>query len=224
MPSILLALLVLVGPAWGAEVEPYTTKYNVHYNGLKVGEMTQRLEAHGDGTYLMETEAVVTGFMAWFAEDHAIESSIWRYHEGKIRPLSYRYEYSGRDDERLETLRFDWEKMEVDALYKGEHKILPLSEGVYDRQLYQLVLRHELANGSNRFHYSVAERGKLRDYHFKKVASEDIVTPFGTLNAVKMQKGDTQIWLAEQLNYLAVKLEKNDDGDNIISYISEKSP
>lgn len=224
-PLFFLLLIAFAAPLYAETViKPFSAEYDVHYNGFKVGILSQSLEARDDGTYLMETVAQVTGVVAWFAKDRASERSIWRYHNGRIRPLSYRYHYTGRSKDRVETLDFDWDAMKVDALYKGERKELPLSPNVYDRQLYQLVLRNEVASGAKQFHYSVAERGELRDYDFKLAGREQVVTPYGKVDALKMTKGDTELWLDESNDYLVAKIEKDDDGEHVVSYITGKSP
>ncbi|MCW8928200.1 MAG: DUF3108 domain-containing protein [Gammaproteobacteria bacterium] len=206
-------------------IEPYSADYTVQYNGFKVGEMSQRLERRDDGSYLMETVAYATGIAAWFTKDRVIERSIWRYHDGAIRPISYHYHYAGgRKKELEEKLDFDWDAMKISTLYKGRSKQLPLSPGVYDKQLYQLVLRHELANGLREFNYTVADRGKLREYHFELVGQEEVETPFGKMAAVKLKKEDTDLWLLRAYDYLVARLEKSDDGDHVVSHITAKSP
>ncbi|MGM0595207.1 MAG: DUF3108 domain-containing protein [Pseudomonadota bacterium] len=218
-------LLMVVLPLSAATFKPFDAKYEVEYNGFKVGEMRQSLKKRDDGTYLMQTEAYATGVAAWFARDRVIERSIWRYHEGVIRPLSYRYHYAGgRKKELEERLEFDWEAMKVNSSYKGREEQLPLSVGVYDKQLYQLVLRHELGQGKRRFEYAVADRGRLRDYHFELVGEEQIETPFGKMNAVKLRKEDAELWLLRAFDYLVARLEKSDDGDHMVSRIVRKSP
>ncbi|HEY9147700.1 MAG TPA: DUF3108 domain-containing protein [Gammaproteobacteria bacterium] len=220
------ALLLLCAPLQAeVDIQPFSADYTVQYNGFKVGEMSQRLVAQDDGTYLMETEAYATGIAAMFTKDRVIERSVWRYLDGTIRPISYHYYYAGgRKKEREERLDFDWEAMQVKSLYKGRRSQLPLGPDVYDQQLYQLVLRHQVANGKRKFHYKVAARGKLREYDFEVTGTDQVVTPFGKVNAVRLKKDDVDLWLAEDHNYLVVKLKKVDDDDEVTSYISAKSP
>lgn len=218
-------VLLSFAPSLLAEVfSPYSASYDVLYNDFKVGEMSQKLERREDGSYLMQTEAQATGIAAWFSSDRIVERSIWRFEEGRVRPQQYHYYYAGgRKPELEEKLEFDWEAMQITSSYKGKRKQLPLSPGVYDKQLYQLVLRHELAEGLRQFDYKVADRGKLRDYHFEVVASEQVETPFGKLDAVKLAKEETDLWLIEAFDYLLVKLQKSEDGDQVVSRITSKS-
>lgn len=220
------ALLFLCAPLQAEmEIQPFSAEYSVQYNGFKVGEMSQRLVVRDDGTYVMETEAYATGIAALFTKDRAIERSVWRYLDGDIRPISYHYYYAGgRRKEREEKLDFDWEAMQVNSLYKGRRSQLPLGPDVYDKQLYQLVLRHQAANGQREFHYKVAARGKLREYTFEITGREKVVTPFGEVSTVRLKKDDVDLWLAEDHDYLVVKLKKVDDDDEVTSYISAKSP
>ena len=205
-------------------VKPFSTTYTVHYNGLKVGEMTQRLEARDDGTYLLETVVYTTGIVSWFKKDRVTERSTWRYVDGKVQPLKYTYHYTGRNKDALEKVVFDWKKMQVSSLNEGKTTILPLKPGIYDKQVYQLVLRHDLDAGIKTFHYDVANRSKIRDFDLEVVGREQVMTPSGKVDAIMVKKGTTTLWLADKHNYTVVKIEQNEDGNLATSYLTSTLP
>jgi len=219
-----LLLLLLVSPLQALEMQPYSSEYTVHYNGFKVGEMTQRLEKRSGQTYLLETVVYTTGLMSLFKKDRVTERSLWRYVDGKVQPLSYRYHYSGRNEDVVEKIDFDWQKMEAVSLNKGKKTRLPLEPGTYDKQSYQIAMRHNLAQGLKIHDYKVANRDKIRDFHLEVAGREKVMTPFGEVKAIKVKKGTTMLWVAEQYDYLVVKIEQNEDGNLATSYITEKSP
>lgn len=206
------------------EVKPFSAEYTVHYNGFKVGEMKQRLERRNDGSYMLETVVHTTGLVSWFKDDRVTERSVWRYVDGDVRPDSYRYHYTGRNEDVVEKMDFNWEKNEAISLKDDKTKVLPISPGVYDKQVYQIAMRHGIDNGVKKFAYDVADRGKIRDYDLEVVGREKVMTPFGEVKTVKVKKGTTTLWLAEKYQYLVVKIEQDEDGNLATSYITKKSP
>jgi len=223
--SLFLMLLVAVTPLQAAmAVKPFATEYTVHYNGLKVGEMKQRLEKRDNGTYLLETVVYTTGFVSWFKKDRITERSIWRYVDGKVQPLQYTYHYTGRNKDAYEKLDFDWDKHEIVSLNEGETTRLPLKPGTYDKQVYQIKLRHDIDAGVKKFHYEVANRSKIRDFDLEVIGREKVVTPSGKVDTIKVKKGTTTLWLAQRHNYTVVKIEQDEDGNLATSYITSKLP
>lgn len=224
--GVLLILLLAVVMPLRAEsfLTPYATEYTVHYNGLKVGEMQQRLQQRADGHYVMQTEVYTTGLVSWFKSDRVVETSIFDYRDGKIRPLSYNYHYTGRNKDVVERLEFDWTKMQIVSLRDGKTKRLPLSDGVYDKQVYQVAMRRELEKGRKRFRYPVAERNKIEKYKLDVSGEEQVMTTNGMVDAVVIRKGTTTLWLAREHNYAVVKVEQNEDGNLATSYITAGLP
>jgi hypothetical protein len=186
--------------------------------------MTQRLDKRDDGTYLLETVVYTTGIVSWFKKDRVTERSIWRYVDGKIQPLKYTYHYTGRHRDAVEKVIFDWDKMEVTSLNKDKVTRLPLKPGIYDKQVYQLVLRHDLDAGVKKFHYDVANRSKIRDFDLEVIGREKVMTPSGKVDAIMVKKGTTTLWLADKHNYTVVKIEQNEDGNLATSYLTSQLP
>lgn len=217
------------GPAPVAAVEPaetaverhilpYTAHYEVSYSSLKVGEMTQRLQRGGDGQHVLQTTAHTTGVVSWLKNDKVTEESIWYEAQGELLPLSYRYRYQGRSKDVLERLDFDWQAGEVESLRDGKLTTLTVTPGTYDKHMYQIALRRDLAKGERRIAYSVAERSKIKSYAFEVVGEEHIDSEsFGSLDCLRVKKGTTTIWVAPDFDYLPVRIEKDEDGSLVRS-------
>ena len=77
-----------------------------------------------------------------------------------------------------------------------------------------LQLRRDLIVGEDKFEYPVISRGKHQIYRYEFVRRETLVTPLGKLDTVMMRRlreNDmrvTNLWLAENWNFLLVKLEQ----------------
>ena len=91
---------------------------------------------------------------------------------------------------------------------------LPLTEGMLDQLSYQYALMHDLYNGHVPEKYSVADGRKIKIYFFEKVGEENVATPLGDLETVKLlrtRENDVRklvLWCAPKYGYIPVKTEK----------------
>ncbi|MFO7603547.1 MAG: DUF3108 domain-containing protein [Gammaproteobacteria bacterium] len=202
-------------------VQSYTAEYTVHLNGLKVGELHRRLAHQEDGYYLLETRAQTTGVAAWFKPDIAVETTRWHFVEGSPRPLTYTYHYTGRNEERLERLDFDWENGTLTSLRRGKTSQLELAPGVLDKQVFEIALQQAIGSGLKSDTFPVVSRGRITDYTFRVVGREEVVTkPFGTVETVKVKRDSTTLWMAPAQGYLVVKIQHDERGNTAMSYIT----
>ncbi len=209
-------------PASTALFNAYTAKYEVRYNGFKVGEMSQQLTRPVAGQQTLETVAYTTGLTSWLKKYRATEHSIWRQEAGLMQPLRYIYRYKGRSKEAVERLDFDWQKGEVSSLREGKLTTLEVPPGTLDKHMLQLVLRQELMRGGRPLSYLVVVRSKLRQYQFELLGEEKIQNKnFGALDCLKVRRADSTFWLARRFGYLPVKIEKNKDGGTVGTYLME---
>lgn len=201
-------------------VETFDARYNVKLDGFKVGELQQRVVAREDGTWLLETIMHTTGVVSWFKSDNVVERSVMRSVDDTLQPLSYSYHYTGRNKDVVERIDFDWDKGEVSSLRDGKITLLPTEEGLLDKQVYQLLVRRDLARGLKTMSYRVAERSRLKTFDTIVTGEDTVVTPFGTFRTIKVQRGATTLWCAPDLNYAVVQLEREEDGHTATSYIT----
>lgn len=222
------AFLWLSSSAWAAEpfyLKPFEAHYSVYGLSLvKLGELQQRFYRKSDNTYVLETVAFTTGMTAWFVSDRTEEQSVMRVTDGSVQPLLYAYHYTGRNKDVVERIDFDWAKGEVRSLRDGKITVLPLSKGLLDKQIYQLLARRDLAQGMTSMSYQVAYRSSLKTYELKVLGKEDIETPFGTFKSLKVQQGATTLWCAPDLGYAIVKLAREEGGHTLTSYITSLKP
>ncbi|MFI0459136.1 MAG: DUF3108 domain-containing protein, partial [Candidatus Thiodiazotropha endolucinida] len=87
-----------------------------------------------------------------------------------------------------------------------------------DRLSQQLLVRLHLAEGREDISYQVADGGKIKRYRFLVEGEEDIETPFGQINCLRVRrskesrKPDYTIWFAPALGYLPVQIERKRSG------------
>jgi hypothetical protein len=197
----------------------YEAKYELRYDGLKVGELTQRLEAMVEGRQVLQTIAYTTGVVSWFKSDRVTERSSWRLDgvDGeRLLPQEYSYRYDGRGKGIVERLAFDWQRREATLRRDGATTSLALEPGTLDKHMYQVALRQALRNGESRISYPVIDGGKIRHYEFEVVGEERLELPhLGQLDCLRVRKGTTLIWVARRFDFLPVKIEKVEEGTTI---------
>ncbi|HEY0635440.1 MAG TPA: DUF3108 domain-containing protein [Gammaproteobacteria bacterium] len=220
---LLAALMYVAAAALHAEpfpVETFDARYDVKLDGFNVGGLEQRVTARNDGTWMLETIMYTTGVVSWFKSDRVVEQSVMRAVDGTLQPLSYSYRYTGRNKDVVERLDFDWDKMQVKSLRDGKITMLPAQKGLLDKQVYQLLVRRDVAKGLKKMSYPIAERSRITTFDIEVVGEETITTPLGKFRTLKVQRGATFLWCAPELDYAVVKLSREEDGHTATSYIT----
>ncbi|SCZ62824.1 DUF3108 domain-containing protein [Thiohalomonas denitrificans] len=221
---IITLLMALTAGPTGAKPayvpEPYEAHYTVHANGLKVGEMTRKLEKRTDNTWLMESSLYTTGLVALFKDHRLTETSLWRSRNSTLVPLDFQAKHTGGDDNSFERMRFDWEEEIVTYLREGEVTKVAVRPGILDKLLYQVALERDLSEGEKHLEYTFADRGKIKTYRFDVIGQEQLDTPLGTYQTLKVRREDVTLWVAPALDYTLVKLVQEKKDYTATSYIT----
>ena len=209
--SLLLGSLSLLA---GADpLNSYQATYSAEFNGMEI-EATHRLEQLDSGQYRETLKA--RNILGKIDEQALFSVSEKR----QIIPKEYSYQRSLIGIKRSESQIFNWPNKTVEYSKDGKTKSVAIESGLLDVITHKLQLRRDLQSGKENLSYPVISRGKLKQYVYKVVASEVLETAIGPLNTVKVQrvredgKRQTIIWLATDWDYLAVRLEQKENGDN----------
>ena len=218
---VVLATFIALAPAaMGAiDLPGFTAVYKLKKAGFSAAEATISLGHNGDIlTYSSRTRAVGVARLL-FSNHRIVERSTLKEVKGRIVPVEYRYEHFGSDKDRNISYSFDWDKREVDAIVRGEKRLVPVPEGTVDHFSLQLALMRDTRAGKTDLSYPVIRRGELKTYYFTNLGAEKVKTTLGTFDAIKLQrkKNDDKnttytTWYAPDLNYLPVKSERSEGG------------
>lgn len=208
-----------VNMAVAAEEEPpfFEATYKLFSSGLEIAQMERKLHKQGDEAYVYSSITDTIGLVAMFHKDHIVEESQWIIVDDHIRPLHYTYIRNRGKKNRRINIDFDWDNKIINNVVNERYRQMPLRTGILDKLLYQYALMRDLRNNQAEIAYEVTDGGKMKKYDFAKMEDEIVQTPFGPLQAVKLQKikHDDQsrliIWAAPSLKYLPVKVESTDD-------------
>lgn len=219
--SVLL-LSLLAGVA-NAAPSAFQASYSVIKSGLSLGEMKASLVYSGNQyTYLKQTKA--NGLAALLSGDTLTERSQGEKKGHQLSSKNYLHHHKNRRKDRRDQFNFA-APTQVQGNYKGTAYTLNVPHGTVDPALLELQIMDDIA--ANRpLNYRITEKGKLKDYRFRKMGRETLTLPAGSYECEKIQmirengSRTTTIWLATELNYLPVQIRHNEKGDIIETQLS----
>lgn len=230
MKSVLAALalnLALALPATAAQtaLKPFHAEYATLRNGDDVGRTTLDLVDNRDGTWTLRSETRGTSGLAKLAGIHIVETSRFRWKDGRPEALDYDYKQEGAFKQRTRHAGFDWTTNEVSVSEGGENFRYATAPGLIDRQSVTLALAADLLRDAHEFDYKVAVKDRIEDMRYRRGANESVKVPAGTFDAVLMQRDGepgadrkrvARSWFASSLGYLPVQIEQTEKkGDTV---------
>ena len=226
MKTVIRFFFLLLLPLWTSaqEIPDFSANYLVQLNGLQAGELKRSLSTNADGSRQFKSASKAKGVFSFFKPDLVEETSTWSFLGSQIRPQHYLYERTGGKKEKYMSLDFNWQKNQLHIDDKKQPWHLKLEVGTLDKLVYQLALMSDLATEQTSFTYRIADGGKLKTYDIRILEEEEITTPLGKIDTIKLirhrsdkNKRQTILWCAPKLNYLPVKLEHTEKGGSVFT-------
>ncbi|WP_435273886.1 DUF3108 domain-containing protein [Psychrobium sp. nBUS_13] len=191
---------------------PYQASYALFRKGSELGKGHRKLTSTGDGYKLSSSSNI-----KWLLlSDTRKEDSEFSLVKDIFVPKSYRYERTGTGRDREETIEFS--DKNITSVYKNNEKSFRPIQLTFDPLIYQLALRKDLIANKKVLSYHLVRRGNETNYTFERVGTEDVKTPIGRFEAIKLRRvrenstRNTLIWVAPLLNYSVVKMTQYKDG------------
>ena len=188
-----------------------TLRFDFLYNGVKVGNVTETFEVDSEGGYVLESHAAAVGLAKLLYGD------VWRRSRGRLDPEAgfVPEHYEEKRGPRPRQAAFFDRARGVIALSRGEgdKREEPLDGVVYD-YLNALYLSYVLGaplDGD----ITVTDGWGLRLYGYQNAGVETVRTPAGKFSAARITRTDGKkriFWLAEELDYLPVRIYVDDKG------------
>jgi len=212
--------------------EEFTATYTLTIGNITIGQATWSLASTGAGQYRYDAVTVPKGPLSLFYKSNRTEHSQWRYENGRIRPLLYRYNRGGKKDRKARVV-FQWKAgvqgggVAINTVNEDTWR-MPVPDDVLDKNVYVLALMRDLARGRRDFEYRIADGGKIKTYRFSFLGEESLDTKLGpekTLMVKRIRESvtrETTFWCAPMLHYLPVKVvHREKDGKVIVLKIDE---
>ena len=209
------------------EFSKFHATYYLKREGSTVGKIERTLKQK-NGHYYFESKTKTTGLVSLFYKNDIHEQSEWKLDNEQFMPLHYQYHRDKNGKQRNVKIDFDWSKQKIITHAENTKWAMPLTPGVYDKLLYEIVIMAQLQKGNPIEQFQIADGGLLKTYSFKHVGNETIQTPIGNYSSVKLTRHKSNskkvitVWYAIDLNYLPVKVENIDsDGKKVTAIIKE---
>ena len=211
-----ICLLALIGgsvivQADPMDLKPFRATYTIEFKGITAGTSTLELKREGTDSYSYTSTNVPRGMFRILLPDSIEQGTTFRIVDGHVVPQNYR----GTDEkERPVDLVFDWTRMRVTGVAKGQNVDLELHVGSQDPMSLQIASVRNLAEGKLQDTVSLVDTDKLKEYELRREGTAQIETGLGKLDTViytsKRAGGDrvTRTCVAPALGYLPVKAER----------------
>ena len=224
--KILIAALALAvaTPVFADEapLAPFRAEYDAVRNGDALGRTTLELSDNHDGTWTLRSETRGTSGLAKLAGIHIVETSRFRWHDG--RPEAIEYDYKQDSAIRNRTRHATFANGEAKVEEGGESFRYAIVPGLVDRHAVTLAIALDLKHGATSFDYKIAVKDHIEDMRYERAGNESLDVPAGTFDAVLMRrvgepgndrKRVARSWFSEKLGWLPVQIEQADKKDTI---------
>ncbi|HJT99089.1 MAG TPA: DUF3108 domain-containing protein [Rhodanobacteraceae bacterium] len=220
-----LAFLVFAAPAFAIDAPPgpFRAEYEALRNGESLGRTTLELRDNHDGTWTLRSETRGTEGLAKIAGVHIVETSRFRWHEGRPQAIDYDYKQDSAIKQRTRHAAFKGGEAEVEE--GGETFRYGVVPGLIDRHAVTLAIAADLKHGAKTLDYKVAVRDHVEDMQYERAGTEKLAVPAGTYEAVLVKrvgepgedrKRVARSWFAPSLGWLPVQIEQSEKkGDTI---------
>ena len=200
------------------KLKPYVAQYKLFRSGEEHGTAERELSLEGDNYRLQYQSS-----LEWMIfSDERYESSQFKVEYGRVKPLEYKMERKGTGPDRSYLVTFDRENRQVISAKKKKRKndsMVKWNSNWLDPISYQQQLYFDLHAGLEEFNYQFINRkGKEHKYNFKLTGKEQLILPYGTIEAVKLERiyedseRQTIAWFAPELDYALVRIWKGKAG------------
>jgi hypothetical protein len=230
--KILLAALAFASAAThafaageAAPLAPFHAEYAALRNGDDIGRTTLDLADNHDGTWTLRSETEGTSGLAKLAGIHIVETSHFRWHDGRPEAIDYDYRQDSAVKKRTRHAAFDQKTGEARVEEGGETFRYATAPGLIDRHAVTLALATDLKRGATSFDYKVAVKDRIEDMRYERVGTEKMSAPAGEFDVVLMRRiGEPGVdrkrvarsWFAESLGWMPVQIEQTEKkGDTI---------
>jgi hypothetical protein len=194
------------------ELQPYTARYQVSYRGLNGGEIESNFRRSAvAGQWQYETRVFPTLLARIAISSQAHELSLIQVNAAGIRPLSFNFDDGSANAAKDVRLAYDWQAMTVTGSVEGKPVALAITPGTHDTSSVQAAMILELLSGRKPQSFKIITGGKLREYRYWPEGTQQVMTPYGQVEAevwASQRTGSnrvTKTWHAAALGYVPVQ-------------------
>ena len=217
---VLLLALQLNLTVQAAPPLPFIVTYKASYGNFNAEAARKMTFEEQNNTYTLQAEIKL--MLLGNTLSSITETSIFLWHEELPVPIRYEYVQKGLGG-RKRSVEFDQEAHT--AHYDNNESIgsLALNGMVLDDMSAYLYLRQQLREGATEIHFDAVDRDTIKPYHYRVMEKTILSTTLGNFETVKLARVRldnpervTEIWLAEDFDYVLLKLLQVEPDDSTI--------
>ncbi len=192
---------------------PFEAVYAWKWHDITVAVSTLRFE-QVDGTTWRSSSSGEPRGLGRLYPIHPKLQSLMRVEPEGVRPLHYQAEDGTAGNSRGADVHFDWDAMHATGTYSGAAIDLALRPGVQDDLSVQIAMLAAVRAGRVPSNLSIIDRNTIRDYDYRQLAAERIMTAIGPADTVvyaSQHPGSpriTRFWCAPARGYVPLKVEQ----------------
>jgi len=202
---------------------PFSADYVALRNGEPLGQTTLALSDNHDGTWTLRSETKGTSGLAKLAAVHIVETSRFRWKDGRPEAIEYDYRQDSAIKSRTRHAVFSANEASVEE--GGDSFHYAIVPGLVDRHAVTLAIANDLKRGAKTFDYKVAVKDHVEDMQYERGGNETLNVPAGAFDTVLMRrvgepgtdrKRVARSWFSEKLGWMPVQIEQSEKkGDTI---------
>ncbi len=221
--------LVFALPVQAGSLAPTQLSYDVAWTGIPLGSGTLTLTAEANDCYRYELATKPVGLVSMLYGAPK-EVSQFCVRDGRVVPSAMSFSNPKRSKDGF-ALNFDFVKGQV---LGGRNGPLAITPGTLDRlsvhQAARLWVKQHLNDARpGTLVTPVADHKRIKTYTFAIKGRSKVTTPAGTFDAIQFERIDDpnttlRFWLAPEKDYMPVKVQNIEDGDDKVSLVLRKAP
>ncbi len=210
-------------------LQSFTAVYQLNRGNMIIGKVTNTLQLDPNGNYNYKSFTKPVGIAAVFSKDEITEISRGKIENRRVIPASYFFQHKRKKRPKLRKLEFDWTKSQVTAPGTKPLWRSAITPGTQDKASKILSLMLSMDITTTDMQIQVVDKNKLKTYLLSKIKQEQIETAGNMFDAEKFSEAkqgqpvSTRFWLAPELNYLPVKIERKEKKDTFTMTLSRFS-
>lgn len=209
---------------------PFSASYEVYNGDSKIGELIFSFKHVDNNNYTSEGTASTSGVLGLIPNVSASIKSSWKYINGHIQPVWYKYKSSIVMVNKRMFIVYDWSSHIATVTHNKTVRKVPLEYGDLDQSLVPLAVMQDLKRQKLRDEYRYVDRRRIKKYKFKIIGQDQVETKLGRFDAVLVEtvqkskkrnkpKRQTIFWSVPKLEYLPVRItyKSGDDTEVVMS-------
>ncbi|MES2884094.1 MAG: DUF3108 domain-containing protein [Pseudomonadota bacterium] len=228
-PNLLLVLALSTAlSAQAASLSPSQLSYDVAWSGTPLGSGTLTLAAEAGDCYRYELATNPIGVVRWLYGSPK-ETSQFCVKNGAVVPSAMSFNNPKRPKDGF-ALTFDFTKGQV---LGGRNGPLAIEPGTLDRlsvhQAARLWVKQHINDAKpGTLVTPVADHKRIKTYTFAIKGRSQVSTPAGSFDAIQFERIDDpkttlRFWLAPSKDYMPVKVQNIEDGEDKVSLVLRTS-